>query len=286
MLTPTPLYEDEHLLVLAKPAGLLSHGADDAPSVLTWAEARAAQRQGVGAGASLHLVHRLDKETSGVLLLAKSAEVAAACGEAFRLRRVLKIYLAVCSPVPALRWLRLEQHLQPRRLGGGEFMAVAEQGLEATSEIEVLARGRRLAFVRVLPEQGRKHQVRVALASAGAPICGDFLYGGNLARQLAKRVMLHARALELAHPVTGQHLVLRAPLPADFRELLTADGCLIPGDYDRRHRSEPAARRADATTTSARLTAQARQVQAPRGVDAKRSRASRPEGVKPPRSRR
>jgi RluA family pseudouridine synthase len=268
MLTPTVLHEDEHLLALAKPAGLLSHGADDAPSVLTWAEARA--------GAPLHLVHRLDKETSGVLLLAKTAEVAAAAGEAFRLRRVLKVYLAVCSPVPALRWLRLEQQLQPRRLGGGEFMAVVERGLEATSEIEVLARGRRLAFVRVLPEQGRKHQVRVALASSGAPICGDFLYGGNLARQMAKRVMLHARALELAHPMTGQHLVLRAPLPADFRELLATDGCIIPGDYDRRHRTEPTARRADATRTSARLEAQARQVQAPRGVAPKRPSSRQP----------
>jgi hypothetical protein len=141
--------------------------------------------------------------------------------------------------VPPLRWMKVEQRLQPQRIGGGERMlVVANGGLEATSEIEVLARGRRMGLVRVIPEQGRKHQVRVALAASGAPIAGDFLYGGALSKQLAKHVMLHARTLELQHPVTGQHMILRAPVPKDFKALLAEDAGVWPPDLDVRHRVE------------------------------------------------
>lgn len=239
-MQPKVLFEDAALIALDKPSGLLAHGAVDVPSALRWVQER---EQAAGRDPErVHLVHRLDKDTSGVMVLAFSSELAASLGELFRQRRVLKIYLAITSPVPALRWQRVEHFLRPRRIGGGEYMSVAEEGLEATSEVEVLSRGRRMSLVRVIPEQGRKHQVRVALAACGAPICGDFLYGGNLSAKLAKRTMLHARGLELSHPVTKEHLALRAPLPHDFRELLTEDGCIVPPDLDRRHRTEPKAR--------------------------------------------
>ncbi len=240
-LTPKILHEDADLIAIDKPAGLLSHGAADVPSALAWL-----QQRELAAGRDperVHLVHRLDKETSGVLLLAFSAEMANELGALFRDRKVLKFYLALTSPVPPLRWLRVEHRLRPRRIGGGEFMdVVGEGGLEASSEIEVLSRGRRFALVRVIPEQGRKHQVRVALAATGAPICGDFLYGGPLVARLAKRIMLHARALEFAHPRTGQHMALRAPLPADFRAMIAEDSGNVPVDLDRRHRTAPAGR--------------------------------------------
>lgn len=238
---PQILHEDADLVAIDKPSGLLSHGADDVPSVLSWLQQRetAAGRDPT----RVHLVHRLDKETSGVLLLAFSAEVASELGALFRDRRVLKIYLAITSPVPSLRWLRVEHRLRPKRIGGGEFMeVVAEGGVEASAEVEVLSRGRRLALVRVIPDQGRKHQVRVALAASGAPICGDFLYGGPIVARLAKRIMLHARTLEFAHPRTGQHLTLRAPLPTDFRLMIAEDSGNVPIDLDRRHRTAPSGR--------------------------------------------
>lgn len=231
---PAVLFEDQGLLALDKPAGLLSHGDPGIPSALDWAQQREAKN---GRDPErLHLVHRLDKETSGVLLLARG-ELAEAINLQFRERKVLKVYLALTSPVPPLRWMRVEQRLEPRRQGSGERMVVvSDGGVEADSEIEVLSRGRRLGLVRVIPEQGRKHQVRVALASSGAPIAGDFLYGGNLSKQLAKRVMLHARTLELRHPTTHEHMVFRAPLPKDFKQAIHEDSGSIPNDLDVRHR--------------------------------------------------
>ena len=120
---------------------------------------------------------------------------------------------------------------------------VEEGGLQADSEMELLARGRRYGFVRVLPEQGRKHHVRVALAGLGAPILGDYLYGGRQVAKLAPRVMLHSRLLELAHPGTGEHLRLLAPVPADLRALLEEDGGQLPSQLDKRHREAPIRRR-------------------------------------------
>lgn len=237
MAEPNPkiIFEDAVLLAIDKPSGLLAHGEDGRQSALQWAQAR---ETSLGRQADqLHLVHRLDRETSGVLLFARGAQMAEAVNAMFRDRKVLKVYVALCAPVPSLRWLRVEHQLQPQRIGSGERMAVvAEGGVAASSEIEVLARGRRLGLVRVIPDQGRKHQVRVALAAAGSPIAGDFLYGGALSKQLAPRVMLHARTLELAHPQTRDHLVLRAELPKDLRTLLVDDGGNVPGDLDARHR--------------------------------------------------
>ena len=236
---PTIVFEDEWLLAIDKPAGLLAHGESADRTALAWAQEREVER---GADpAQLHLVHRLDRETSGVLLFARGAVLAEAVNALFRDRKVLKVYVALCSPVPALRWFKAEQRLLPVRIGSGEKMhVVAEGGVAATSEIEVLARGRRLGLVRVIPDQGRKHQVRVALAASGSPIAGDFLYGGPLSKHLAPRVMLHARTLELQHPQTEAHLVLRAPLPADLKTLLHADGAAVPQDLDVRHRVQPA----------------------------------------------
>ena len=272
-LQPKILFQDSALIALDKPSGLLSHGADDVASALTWLQAHVAAK--CEDPAQIHLVHRLDKETSGVLLFARSEEAARLANEAFRERRVLKVYLALTSPVPGLRWQRADLQLKPRKIGGGEFMAVVpDDGLTASAEVEVLSRGRRFGLVRVIPDQGRKHQVRATLAALGAPICGDFLYGGPIVKRLAPRTMLHARALEMKHPMTGEHFVVRAPLPPDFRVLITEDGGSMPSDLDRRHRTAPQsddrARKPQSLVVqqrqSDRQRAQAALVAVPRGV--------------------
>lgn len=290
MAIPSPkiVHDADGLLAIDKPAGLLAHAEQGSASALEWARAREAA---AGRDADeLHLVHRLDRDTSGVLLFARGAELAESINALFRNRKVSKIYLAVTSPVPPLRWLQVDQQLRPQRLEHGEFMRVVpEGGLEAQSEVEVLARGRRFGFVRVIPEQGRKHQVRVALASMGAPIAGDFLYGGELSGRLAKRVMLHARSLEFRHPLTRQHVVLRASLPADFVALLQEDACVVPGDLDRRHRTAPAAskeaKRPGTGLTSARAAAQAAAVELPRSLRASNRAASAGRGPRKPPAR-
>ncbi len=232
---PKILHEDDHLLAVGKPAGLVVHAEVGRRSLVSWARAResAAGRD----PEELLLVHRLDRDTSGVVLFARSKAIAGKIGKAFRERRVLKLYLALTWPCPSVRWVRSELQLKSRRIKGGERMIVVEEdGREADSEIEVLARGRRFGFVRVIPEQGRKHQVRVALAEIAAPIVGDFIYGGRRVAKMAPRIMLHARGLELKHPATGKHLALRAPIPADMRELFESDGALIPSRIDIRNR--------------------------------------------------
>lgn len=233
---PTVLLEDKDLLVIDKPAGWLVHDHADAGSILSWARDYAAAN-----GHDPHavqLVHRLDRDTSGVLIIALSAAGAVALHLAFRERRVHKLYIALTVPVPAVRWARVEHNLAPRRLPGGERMVVVEQGGQvALSEVEVLARGRRFGFVRIIPEQGRKHQIRVAVAELGAPIAGDFLYGGARVARIAPRVMLHAYGLDLAHPTdSARHLKLRAPLAPDLLALFAEDGGALPSDLDRRHR--------------------------------------------------
>lgn len=239
---PRVLHNDAHLMVLDKPPGWPTHAAEGARSVLAWLQQR--ERDQGGDPTSIRLVHRLDRDTTGVLLVARGAEVAATLTNAFRDHRVYKTYLALTWPVPSVRWARIEIRQAPRRIAGGERMVVVETGgQEAITEIEVLARGRRYGLVRAVPEHGRKHQVRVACQELSTPILGDFIYGGRRVSKLAPRIMLHARSIELAHPVTGEHVVFRAPVPADMRAILEDDGSRIPSELDRRERSPTKKRR-------------------------------------------
>lgn len=236
---PKVIHEDDAILVVNKPAGWLVAEDGRDRTVLAWAQNRSEDmsRERGDEAVPLHLVHRLDRDTSGVIVLAKGPKIAAKLTDAFAERHVHKLYLALTFPVPAVRWSRIEHRLKARRIDGGERMeVVADGGQLAQSEVEVLARGRRYGLVRVMPVQGRKHHVRVALSDLGTPIVGDFLYGGRRASKLAKRVLLHARSLELAHPTTGEHLRLRAPVPIDMRAFFEDDGGRIPSDTDRRHR--------------------------------------------------
>ncbi len=239
---PRILLDDDGLIAVNKPGGWLVEREGPGRSLLGWVKEREASMG--GQAEEIRLCHRLDKDTSGVIVLARGRERAAAIGAAFSERRVFKAYLALTWPIPPVRWKKVSQVLKPRRIPNGERMEIVESGgLQADSEVELLARGRRYGFVRVLPEQGRKHHVRVALASMGAPILGDFLYGGRQTAKRAPRVMLHSRMLELAHPGSGEHLRLLAPVPADLRELLDADGGQLPSQLDKRHREAPKGRR-------------------------------------------
>lgn len=235
---PRILHDDDHVLAIDKPAGWLMHADAGHRSLLSWAHERE-QRAGNDPNALL-LVHRLDRDTSGIVLLARGKPQANKLSQAFAKRQVHKIYLAITWPCPSVRWSRQELHLRPRRIQGGERMEVVEEPAGytklAVSEVEVLGRGRRFGFVRVMPEQGRKHHVRVTLAEMAAPIAGDFLYGGRRVAKMAPRVMLHARLLELAHPVTGEHLQLRAAVPTDMREMIERDGGKVPSRLDARNR--------------------------------------------------
>jgi 23S rRNA pseudouridine1911/1915/1917 synthase len=234
------LHEDEHLLAVNKPAGLVVHptwGHRDGTLLngLLW---RAAGDAGAWRP---RLVHRLDRGTSGVLLVTKTAPAHKVLARAWQRREVRKEYLAVVLGRPAARSGRVELAIErdpadPKRwlAGSAGRPSVTLWELQA----EAPAGGTAVALLRCRPETGRTHQIRVHLAAAGLPVAGDPLYGGGAAalatRPLAAalaglgRQALHAATLSFRHPATGEPVRLVAPLPADLRELLAAAGVPVP----------------------------------------------------------
>jgi 23S rRNA pseudouridine955/2504/2580 synthase len=169
------------------------------------------------------LVHRLDRDTSGVMLLARSARVAAKLGEAFRHKSAQKIYWALVVGVPRPARGKIDMAIAKDGGPGNERMSADDDGQRAITLYEVVERvGDRAAWVVLMPLTGRTHQLRVHCADAlGTPIVGDVKYGGDAAtlpgQGLAARMHLHARAIELPHPAGGT-LSVSADLPEHMRE--------------------------------------------------------------------
>jgi 23S rRNA pseudouridine1911/1915/1917 synthase len=215
------LYADAALVAVDKPPGV------PAQPTLTRDRGTIAELAGalVGGGA-LTVVHRLDLETSGVTLLARTRDAAAALSEAFRAGSPRKTYLALTARAPSPREGRIDEPLGPDPLRRGRRIVTAA-GEEAVTAYRTLREGERAALVEARPETGRTHQIRVHLAHLGAPLLGDVRYGGprRVLEASADRVMLHARRLEIAHPDSGEPLAFEAPVPADFTAL---EAILIP----------------------------------------------------------
>lgn len=229
---PMPLdvvFEDADLLVINKPAGLVVHpGAGNASGTLmNGLLAHAPQLESLPRAG---IVHRLDKDTSGLLLVAKSLPAHTALVRELAERSISRQYLAVCNGVLT---------------GGGTIdaaigrhpvdrtrMAVRDNGRPAVTHYTVIERFRAHTYVNVVLETGRTHQIRVHFAYRRHPLVGDPVYGGRLALPAGasaalrdalrtfRRQALHAARLELGHPVTGERLEFDAPLPADFESLL------------------------------------------------------------------
>ncbi len=226
------LLEDEHLLAIAKPAGVAVHGGSGVSFGVIEQLRRA--RQGVAGGARyLELVHRLDKETSGILLLAKKRSALTALQDQFRARETGKTYAAlVFGDWPArLKVVDLTLH-KTLDAAGERHVRVVEadhaDGRRAISLVKVVRRLPGTTLLDVTIKTGRTHQIRVHLAASGHPIVGDPKYG-DFARNKAYareqgfgRMFLHARQLVFVHPASGATVTLQAPLPADCAALLPA----------------------------------------------------------------
>ena len=214
------LYEDEHIIAINKPAGLVVHPGAGNPDG-TFVNALLHHCQSLDDDDSLRpgIVHRLDKETSGVLLAAKSARIKALLTQSFSDRRVEKEYVAITTSAPKGTHCDLPIGRHPKRR---QEMATVEGGKEASTRFEILQSGEEVCLVRAHPKTGRTHQIRVHLRHLGAPILGDKVYGKGAPAEKwgAERQMLHAHRLELAHPVTGEPLILMAPLPEDMKNIL------------------------------------------------------------------
>jgi 23S rRNA pseudouridine1911/1915/1917 synthase len=213
------LYGDEHLVAVDKPAGVPAQ-----PTLTSDRFTLPVLVEGL-LGAPVTIVHRLDRETSGVTVLARTKAAAQALSEAFRVGTPEKTYLALCARPPSPPEGRLEAPLgkDPRRPGA---RAVRADGDPAATRYRTVRIGA-AALVEARPETGRTHQIRVHLAHLGAPLLGDPRYGGPrmVGTVTVPRVMLHAAHLVLPHPVTGAPLSLEAPVPEDFR---AAEAALCP----------------------------------------------------------
>ena len=251
----TVLYEDDALLAIDKPAGLVMHPTRRHPSG-TLMNALLAHL--AHPGTRVHLVHRLDRETSGIVLVAKSPAVHATLARAMARRAVHKDYLAVVYGTPRAPRDRIDLRIR-RDPATRRMIASRHDGLPASTEIAVLATSpgaspgaspgespgdapgvapggsQALTFLRCRLITGRLHQIRVHLAGVGLPIVGDPVYGEPRWKGIADprlrdvcatlaRQALHAWQLTCAHPVTGAPLAITAPLPADVQALVDAAG--------------------------------------------------------------
>ena len=212
---PNIVYEDEDLLVLNKPAGVAMHPkADDAA-----APSLAAMLTGyLGEGSVPHFVSRLDKGTSGLLIAAKSGYVHDRLRRALHSSELRREYRAVavgqvtppCGVIDA-----------PIGRADGSIIrrCVREDGLVSRTEYEVLQTTERFTLLRLRPETGRTHQLRVHMAYLGHPLAGDWLYGTE-DKNLIARPALHSYELWFTQPVTGQEMHFTAPIPQDMQRLL------------------------------------------------------------------
>jgi 23S rRNA pseudouridine1911/1915/1917 synthase len=226
------LFEDAALLVLNKPAGLVVHpaaGHEEHTLVNALLHHCAGELSGIGGVARPGIVHRLDKETSGCLVVAKNDETHLALSSQFASRKVGKIYHAIVGGELPRDHGEIRAAIA-RHPSHRKRMAVSDDmGREARTSYRVLERLRCSTLVEAELHTGRTHQIRVHFQHLGYPLVGDETYGQRQNRRFeelvgfaAPRVMLHAFQLAFIHPRTGKKMKFEAPRPADFEDLLKA----------------------------------------------------------------
>lgn len=227
---PVILFEDDAIIAYDKPAGLLiapDRWNRNAPNLMDWVHRKGSP--------DWYNVHRLDRDTSGVLLCAKNKAALDRLSEAFEKREVKKQYLALVAGTPREEAFTVRLKIAPDPQYPGRVRAHRSYGKPAETQFAVARRWQRYALIQARPLTGRTHQIRVHLAAVGLPLIADPFYGDGHALLLSSmkkgyrqkahrpeiplmgRTALHAERLELEHPVTGEPMVIEAPLPKDFQ---------------------------------------------------------------------
>lgn len=213
MPQPRVLYEDNHLLVLDKPTGMASQGAQPGePSAVAWAKDYLKKKYAKPGNVFVGVVSRLDRDVSGVLVLARTSKGAARLSEQFRDRTVAKTYWAVVEGNPP-ESLRCVDRIAADERAGRMAIVPADDGggQEAALTLKSLAKREGVSLLEIELETGRKHQIRVQLAARGWPIVGDRKYGSR--RKFAAGIALHGRRVAFRHPTRPEPIVVEAPLP-------------------------------------------------------------------------
>jgi 23S rRNA pseudouridine1911/1915/1917 synthase len=224
-------YSDDRVLVVSKPPGLVTHPArgHEAGTLVNALLALGEPLAGMGSTRP-GIIHRLDKDTSGLLLVAKDDAAQATLVEALRDRRIERVYRTLVKGVPATPTgtvdAPLGRHPVKRR-----SIAIVPEGRPAVTHFEVVSKTTKLALLEVTLETGRTHQIRVHLAHLGHPVLGDRTYGGvsELSRELGlTRPFLHATRLTFSHPTDGRTIEVTDPLAPDLIAALGAAGLPVP----------------------------------------------------------
>ncbi|MBU0482292.1 MAG: RluA family pseudouridine synthase [Proteobacteria bacterium] len=231
------LFEDQDLIVISKPPGLVVHpGAGHQTSTLVHGLLfHCDDLSGISGEERPGIVHRLDKDTSGVMVAAKNDQAHQGLVDQFKGREVTKIYRAIVCGVPAAKKGRIDLPIGRHKTNRRKMAVREKDGRQAATNWQVLEEfSENFAYVELLLESGRTHQIRVHMAAIGHPVVGDELYGGkcrpNIDPDLIKRQCLHSYRLGFTHPVSGRSLEFKAELWPDMNRVLekfrqNSDGC-------------------------------------------------------------
>lgn len=233
------LYEDDHLLVLNKPAGIVVHPAPGnwagtlVNALLYYFKNSGGTVSEIGGKERPGLVHRLDKQTSGVMVIAKTDQAHRHLAAQFKHHTIIRVYEALIWGVPKKGHDLIELAIGRDTKERKKFSSRTTNPKESVTEYRVDRRfGKLAAHVLLYPKTGRTHQLRVHLTSLGHPILGDPTYGGQKVAEIEgieiPRVMLHARTLGFQHPVTGETHEYTRPLPTDMAEVMQALEKFVP----------------------------------------------------------
>lgn len=210
------IYEDEHVLVLNKPAGVLTHAKGELSEEFTVADFVRSKMTERDTTNRPGIVHRLDRDTSGIIICSKDNETKGQLQKQFQDRKAHKTYLAIVRGVPKKSSATLDLPIE-RNPKKPSTHRVGVNGRHAITRYEVLASNGMLSVVRLHPETGRTHQIRVHMAYIGTPIVGDRLYGSE--RSPINRLCLHAESLEITIPTSRRETFTAQP-PEDFKKLM------------------------------------------------------------------
>ena len=218
----TIVFEDEHLIVIDKPAGMTVHPApgNEDRTLANAVLAHAPGIEGIGGERRPGIVHRLDKDTSGLIVVAKNERTHTRLSEQFKSREVSKVYLALVAGHPSPPEADIDAPIG-RRPHDRQRMAIVSTGRPAITRYRVVTSYSRSTLVEARPRTGRTHQIRVHLSSVGHPVVGDTTYGrpARPAEGLSRQ-FLHAFRLAFVHPASGETIRFTAELPNDLRSYL------------------------------------------------------------------